>query len=163
MIETDFKYIRRCIEISDDARANGNHPFGALLVGPDGEILIERGNSYARDKGPGHAEMNVAREAAIRYDTEFLAKCTLYTSIEPCSMCAGGLYWAGIGALVYGVSEERLAQLTGDNEENLTMSLPCRQVLGAGQRDIEIRGPYSDIEADVVKSHEGFWQNIPMT
>lgn len=72
-------------------------------------------------------------------------------------MCSGGLYWAGIGRLVYGVSEARLLELTGDNPENLTMSLPCRTVLGAGQRTIQVDGPFPDLEATIVETHKGFW------
>ncbi|KUF11976.1 nucleoside deaminase [Pseudoponticoccus marisrubri] len=153
----DIALLRRTVEIAEAARAAGNHPFGALLADAEGRVLIEHGNSYTRDKGPGHAEMNVAREAARSYDPAFLETCTLYTSIEPCSMCSGGTYWAGIGRLVYGVSETRLAEMTGDNPENLTMSLPCRQVLGAGQRPVEVAGPFPELEDEIVRTHEGFW------
>ncbi len=72
-------------------------------------------------------------------------------------MCSGGVYWAGIGTVVFGVTEHRLAELTGDNPENLTMSLPCRTILGAGQRAIEVRGPFPDIEDEIVALHDGFW------
>jgi tRNA(Arg) A34 adenosine deaminase TadA len=153
----DITLLRQTIRIADAARAEGNHPFGALLADEHGKVLLFSGNTYQDDKGPGHAELNVARAAAKAYPPEVLAKCTLYTSIEPCSMCAGGTYWAGIGRLVYGVSEQRLAELTGDNPENLTMSLPCRQVLAAGQRQVEVVGPFPDLEAEVIRSHQGFW------
>lgn len=153
----DIQLLRETIRIADASRASGNHPFGALLADGDGKILIEQHNAHSTQGGTGHAEINVARAAAAQYTPEFLESCTLYTSIEPCSMCAGGIYWAGIGRLVYGVSEVRLAELTGDNPENLTMSLPCRQVLAAGQRDVEVVGPFPELEEDIVRSHEGFW------
>lgn len=63
--------------------------------------------------------------AAKAYSAEFLAECTLVTSVEPCCMCSGGTYWAGIGRVVYGMTEKRLAELTGDNPENLTMDCPA--------------------------------------
>ncbi len=156
-MQDDITLLREAIKIAENARAEGNHPFGALLASKDGDILIRQGNTYREDRGTGHAELNVARLAARTYEPEFLETCTLYTSVEPCSMCAGGTYWAGIGALVFGLTEQRLAELTGDNPENLTMSLPCRTVLGAGQRDIEVRGPFPELETEILKTHEGFW------
>lgn len=153
----DISLLRETIRIADKAKASGNHPFGALLADAAGKILITKGNAHATEGGTGHAELNVAREAAARYTPDVLKTCTLYTSVEPCSMCAGGTYWAGIGRLVYGMSEARLAELTGDNPENLTMSLPCRQVLAAGQRRVEVVGPFPELEDEIVRSHEGFW------
>lgn len=153
----DIHLLREANEVCRQARASGNHPFGALLASPKGEILIKAGNSYLVDKGPGHAEMNVCREAAKQYDTDYLETCTLYSPFEPCSMCSGGLYWTGIGALVFGVTEQRLAELTGDNSENLTMSLPCRKILEAGQRTIEVRGPFPELEKEIIEIHKGFW------
>lgn len=156
-MSTDISLLRETIALAQQSRDSGNHPFGALLAGPDGAVLIAMGNTHSTDGGTGHAELNVARAAAAKYDPDFLAGCTLVTSVEPCSMCAGGTYWAGIGRLVFGMTEERLGELTGDNPENLTMSLPCRQVLAAGQRQVEVAGPFAELEADIVAGHLGFW------
>jgi tRNA(Arg) A34 adenosine deaminase TadA len=153
----DIALLHRTIEIAAAARATGNHPFGALLAGPDGEILIEGGNAFATEKGPGHAENLVARQAAVKYEPDFLARCTLVTSVEPCAMCAGATYWAGIVALVFGITERKLLEMTCDNPENLTMDLPCRTVFAAGQRETDVRGPYPEVEAEIAKGHEGFW------
>ena len=103
----DIALLRETIRIADAAKAAGNHPFGALLADPDGAILITKGNAHATEGGTGHAELNVARAAAAQYTPDYLAGCTLYTSVEPCSMCSGGTYWAGIGRLVYGASDEK--------------------------------------------------------
>ena len=70
-------------------------------------------------------------------------------------MCAGAIYWASIGRVVYALSERRLLLLTGDNEENPTFSLPCREVFARGQRRVEIVGPL--LEDEAAKPHEGFW------
>lgn len=155
--DQDLRLLRRTVAIAEAAKDAGNHPFGALLAGPDGEVLIEAGNTHATDRGPGHAELNVARIAAVKYPAEFLATCTLVTSVEPCAMCAGAVYWAGIGMLVFGLTERRLAELTGDNPENLTMDLPSRTVLEAGQRPTKVRGPYPEIEDAIADAHIGFW------
>lgn len=155
--KSDIDHLRHTIRVSQQSRDSGNHPFGAIVVGPEGEVLAESGNTFSIDKGVGHAEMNVARAVAARYPQAYLARCTLYTSVEPCCMCAGATYWAGIGALVFGLSEKRLAQLTGDDPENLTMDMPCRQVFSAGQRQVEVRGPFKELEAEIVEAHDGFW------
>jgi len=153
----DIDLLREANKVCREARESGNHPFGALLASADGEILIKAGNSFAVDKGLGHAELNVARAAALKYSPEDLESCILYSPFEPCSMCSGGIYWAGIGTLVFGVTEQRLAELTGDNPENLTMSLPCRTILSAGQRKVEVRGPFPELEEEIVEIHKDFW------
>lgn len=103
----------------------------------------------------GHAETNLVRESFKRFPTDVLATATLYTSTEPCAMCSGAIYWSGISSVVYALSEKGLLELTGNNEENPTMHLPCRQVLGSGQRPIEVISPM--LEEEAKKVHEGFW------
>ena len=71
-MRSDTEYLRLAVEIATESRA-GNHPFGALLVGPEGDVLLSSGNTYARDRGVGHAEANVARAAAQQYDLTFLS------------------------------------------------------------------------------------------
>lgn len=153
----DLKHLRETIRIAKESRKCGNHPFGATLVGPDGTVLLSSGNTFKTDKGVGHAEANVAREASQKYAPEFLENCTLYTSVEPCCMCAGACYWAGIGTVVYGMTEKRLAVLTGDNPENLTLDMPCEQIFAAGQRRVETRGPFAELEDEVAEGHKNFW------
>jgi len=62
--EADLEHLRRAMELADEAVSNGNHPFGAVLVSRSGEVLMEGMNSYSVDKGPGHAEANLARDSA---------------------------------------------------------------------------------------------------
>jgi len=156
-LATDLELLRESIRVGIAAREAGNHPFGAVLADADGNILMTMGNAWLVDRGPGHAETNLVREAARRYDTDFLASCTLYSAFEPCSMCSGSIYWAGVGRVVFGVTEARLAELTGDNPENLTMALSCRDVLNAGQRKILVEGPFPELEEEILSSHDGFW------
>ena len=155
-VRSDADYLRLAVALAAESRASGNHPFGAVLVGPEGEVLLSSGNTYARDR-LGHAEANLARAAAQQYDASFLEGCTLVTSVEPCCMCAGACYWAGIGAVVYGLSEKRLGELIGDNPENLTLDLDCRQVFAAGQRAVAVRGPFPELEEAILKDHKDFW------
>jgi tRNA(Arg) A34 adenosine deaminase TadA len=156
-VRTDEDYLRLTLDIARRARAGGNHPFGAILVGPDGSVLLEAGNAHgAAGDRTGHAERVLMTQASVTYSAAFLAGCTMVTSAEPCAMCAGAAYWAGVGRVVYGLSERALGRLIGPHPENLTMDLPCRTVLGAGQRRIEVVGPLLEDEARAV--HEGFWR-----
>jgi tRNA(Arg) A34 adenosine deaminase TadA len=148
--------LRMAIEESRKARADGHHPFAAILVGPDGAVLLIQHNAVMPQRDmTGHAERVLATRASIAYDPAFLSGCTMYTSAEPCAMCSGALYWSGIGRLVYGLSEHAMKTLIGPHPENLTLDLPCRAVFAAGQREIEVIGPLLEAEAAAV--HEGAW------
>ena len=148
------RHLRRANDVARRAASMGRHPFGALLVAPDGEaVLAEQGNIDTVN----HAESTLARTAADNWPGEYLARCTLVTTFEPCAMCTGTLYWANIGRVVYGASEEALLVLTGSHEENPTLSLPCREVLARGQKRIEVIGPVPELEAEMLAPHEGFW------
>ena len=76
-------------------------------------------------------------------------------------MCAATCYWTNLGRIVYGASEERLAELTGQgNEKNMTLAMPCRKVLEGSQKDIEIIGPVSEMEAEVVQESDRYWRPL---
>ncbi len=142
--------------MAQQAREAGNHPFGAVLASPAGEVLLEAGNSVTTERDvTGHAELNLVRMASRACSQETLTGCTLYSSAEPCAMCAGAIYWSGIGRIVYALSEHDLRVITGADAENPTMSLPARVVLAAGQREIILEGPADLPEATAV--HDGFW------
>ena len=152
----DDDLLRRAFDVADRALERGNHPFGAVLAGPAGEVLLEMENGYLPDGDmTGHAERLLATAACKAFEPEELAECTLYSSAEPCAMCAGAIYWAGIGRVVYGLSEARLKEITGNHPENPTLSLPCRTVFAAGQRPTEVVGPL--LEDEAAELHEGVW------
>jgi tRNA(Arg) A34 adenosine deaminase TadA len=148
--------LRRSIEIAAQSRVSGNHPFGALLAGANGDILAVAQNTVVTESDvTGHAELNLVRIASRELSDNERSAATLYTSTEPCAMCAGAIYWSGISRVVFALSEAELAARTGADPENPTMSLSAATVLNAGQRHIEIDGPFLADEAAVV--HEGFW------
>ncbi|HEY9312048.1 nucleoside deaminase [Williamsia sp.] len=158
MTDTDVRLLRRAVAIARLARESGNHPFGAILVDDTGGVLLEAQNTVETGRdATGHAETNLARMASARYAPAELAAMTMYTSAEPCAMCSGAVYWAGIGTVVYALSEADLAIITGADEHNPTMALPCREVFAAGQRPTSVRGPVAVPEASGV--HAGFWNN----
>lgn len=150
------EHLRQAIALARRARAEGNHPFGALLVSAGGEVLLTAANNVTTSRDvTGHAEINLVRLASPIFDEDTLGTCTLYSSTEPCAMCAGAIYWSGIGRVVYALSEQDLYRLTGADPENPTMRLGVRAVLGAGQREVAVEGPFGTPEA--IEVHEGFW------
>jgi tRNA(Arg) A34 adenosine deaminase TadA len=154
--ERDERFLRRSFDVARRALTSGNHPFSAILVDQKGTVLLEVENGYmpSRDS-TAHAERLLATQACTTIRPEILEGATLYSSAEPCAMCAGAIYWAGIGRLVYGLSEHRLRELTGNHPENPTLDLPCREVFKSGQRPTDVVGPMLEDEAAAV--HEGVW------
>ena len=154
--ELDEHFLRHSFDVARRALTHGNHPFGAILVDRNRNVLIETENGYmpAHD-GTAHAERLLATQACTTLSPDILKGATLYSSAEPCAMCAGAIYWAGIGRLVYGLSEHRLRAVTGDHPENPTLDLPCREVFKSGQRATEVLGPLLENEAEAL--HEGVW------
>jgi tRNA(Arg) A34 adenosine deaminase TadA len=155
--ERDTHFLRRSFAVARRALTHGNHPFGAVLVDRAGNVLLEVENGYMPSHdGTAHAERLLATQACTTLDADTLRGATIYSSAEPCAMCSGAIYWAGIGRLVYGLSEHRLRMLTGDHPENPTLNLPCRDVFASGQRPVEVIGPL--LEAEAAALHEGVWR-----
>jgi tRNA(Arg) A34 adenosine deaminase TadA len=153
---SDESGLRLAFAVASRAREHGNHPFGCVLVGPAGEVLLESENGYIPERDmTAHAERPLATAASRKLQPAELAACTMYTSTEPCAMCATSVYWAGIGRVVYGLSETRLKQITGRHDENPTLDLPCRTVFSAGQRKFEVAGPL--LEDEAAGQHVGVW------
>jgi tRNA(Arg) A34 adenosine deaminase TadA len=154
--ERDERFLRRSLDVARRAMTHGNHPFGAVLVDQHGKVLLEAENGYMPSHdGTAHAERLLATQACTTLSADVLKAATLYSSAEPCAMCAGAMYWAGIGRLVYGLSEHRLREFTGNHPENPTLDLPCREVFRSGQRATEVVGPLLEDEAAAL--HEGVW------
>ncbi|MFA7124919.1 MAG: nucleoside deaminase [Sphaerochaetaceae bacterium] len=161
MNDDDIRLLFETVKIARAAKASGNHPFGALLADKDGNILIKQGNeAFTQGHLCAHAETLLLFKAVKEYSPEFLSSCSLYSSVEPCVMCTGALYWSQVGRLVYGLSEQDLLNLTGNHAENPTFSLSSREVLLHGQKTITVIGPTTDtqlVEA-IVQDHKGFWK-----
>src|ERR1700738_554725 len=107
--ELDKLFLRRSFEVARRAITHGNHPFGAILVDQNRKVLIETENGYMPSHdAPAHAERLRATQACTTLSPEVLKTATLYSSAEPCAMCAGAIYWAGIGRLGCGLWGRRL-------------------------------------------------------
>jgi len=143
-------FMRQAINLAQQARTGGNHPFGALLVW-DGEVVMTAENTVNTGHDiTHHAELNLVSAASRQFSMVELGQMTLYTSTEPCAMCAGAIYWAGIRKVVYGCSAAALGRLAGGS-----FVVPCADLFAYGVEPTEVVGPVLADEAE--KVHHGFW------
>ena len=155
--ERDGTYLRQAIAWSCTARARGNRPFGAVVIADDGRLLAEAFcNTTETGDCTGHAETNAVRQLGQRFDRATLARATLYSSAEPCVMCAGAIFWSAIGRVVFGIDAVRLRVFRGERAEQRDAELSCRDVFAASPHPIECIGPALLDEAS--EPHRGFWK-----
>ena len=102
-----------------------------------------------------HAETNLVRLATRQFSPEQLVRYTLYSSAEPCAMCAGAIHWSQIGRVVYALSQIDLYDIIGASPDHLL--LPCREVFAHSKRHIEVLGPISSLEIEARAVHKDFW------
>jgi tRNA(Arg) A34 adenosine deaminase TadA len=152
--QQQLRHLRHANAVARAAMDAGHHPFGALLVAPDGEtVWLEQRNVDTVN----HAEAVLARAAARLHPPALLWDCTLVTTVEPCAMCAGTIYWAHIGHVVYGISERDLLAHTGAHPQNPTLDLPCREVFARGAKPVQVIGPVAELAEEIAALHRGFW------
>ncbi len=143
----DEDFMKLAFAAAQRARENGNPPFGAVLVDPEGAVVLEAMNTIASERDcTGHAETNLMRKASRRFGPGALQDYAMYTSAEPCCMCTAAAFWAGVGRIVFGLSSPRLKSLLGEGRPP-SLDLTCREVIARGQRDIEVVGPLLADEA----------------
>jgi tRNA(Arg) A34 adenosine deaminase TadA len=156
MSDFDLDHLRLAIALAAQARARGNHPFGAVLADEQGRVLLQAENTVITDRdATGHAETNLVRLATQQFSPEELARCTLYASTEPCAMCAGAVHWSGIGRVDYALGEPELYAIVGPSPEHLL--LPCREVFARSGRPVEVIGPVTILDEEARSVHAGFW------
>ncbi len=101
-------FLRRAIELAVEARAAGNMPYGSLLVGPSGEVLIEDRNTVVTEGDiSAHPEFKLALWASRELSFEDARQTTMYTSTQPCPMCTGAIERSGLGRVVFALSSEQ--------------------------------------------------------
>ncbi len=155
--ERDGRYLRQAIALADKARARGNRPFGAVIVAADGTLLAEAWNANGETGDcTAHAETSAIRIASPAHGRDTLAEATLYSSGEPCVMCAGAIFWSNIGRVVYGIDAERLRAFRGERQDQRDAELSCRDVFDASPHSIDCIGPALIDEASA--SHVGAWK-----
>ena len=156
MDERDEAHLRRAIEVARRSVEHGNLPFGAVLVDADDRVVLEAENTSITEHDPtGHAETNLMREAGRRFEPDYLTACTMYTSCEPCAMCAGAVYWVGVRRVVYALDIPGLDAIVGGDPRNPTPHLRADVVLNGGKFPIALEGPGLLEEARAL--HLGAW------
>ena len=144
-------YVRRCFELAADAVARGNHPFGAVLV-LDDRVVAEAHNEAVTSGDPTrHAELRALEAGLPHVAPADRARLVLYTSTEPCVMCAGAIYWSEISLVVFGCSARALGEAAGDD-----FLVPSRQILALGRRPPTLVGPL--LEEEGRARHLAYWQ-----
>ena len=155
--DTDGRYLREAIALADTARERANRPFGALIVAADGRVLAAASNANGESGDcTAHAELSAIRLASPLHSRDELATATLYSSAEPCVMCAGAIFWSAIGRVVYGIDAERLRVFRGERLDQKDAELSCRDVFNTSSHAIECIGPALIEEAST--SHQGAWK-----
>lgn len=150
-MSTDEEYVREAIELAREAVADGNTPFGSLLVVGDEVVERSTNTTVTDDDITAHPELKLARWAARELDSDDLADCTMYTSTEPCEMCAAAIHYAGLNRVVYSVSAKSLAHVRGAAESGLS----CADVIRRKGGTTDIDGPI--LETDGIRIHESFY------
>ncbi len=137
----DERWIGRAIELAAEARARGDEPFGALLV-YDGTVVMEARNAINTESDlTQHAELRLLAKASRELPADTIAGSTLYTSTEPCSMCAGAIYWARVARTVFGLSATRLQAVANQSDARRAAGVKVGPVL----------------EAEAAAVHDGYW------
>ncbi len=138
----DLKNLQFAIEFSRQALENGDPPFGAVLVGPDGKVLMTQKNMTQKTHNfIDHAELLLAQKASNSYDRKLLQKCTIYSSMEPCAMCATVIYFSGIGRLVYGATQADIYEILDPQGFFPRINISAREVLTRTSQPAEVVGP----------------------
>jgi tRNA(adenine34) deaminase len=157
LCEQDGRYLRRAIELSAHGRSRGNRPFGAVIVGGDGQVLAEAWcNTAETGDCTGHAETNAVREASARHGRDVLGTATIYSSGEPCAMCAGAIFWSNLRRVVFGIDAVSLRAFRGERADQRDAELSCRDVLNRSPHPIEVIGPA--LRAEASQPHVGAWK-----
>lgn len=155
----DEKMLRLSFRFAEKARAAGNHPFGALLVAPDGEVLLASENSVVtQGSATAHAELNLMQAATRGWEPALLKTCTVYTSGEPCPMCAGAIVWGNVRRVVFGLGLDGIyaaISAGGIDPDAPGLALPSRAVFASAPWPVAVIGPALEDEAREV--HAGFW------
>ena len=144
------EYIRKAIALAESAKANGNHPFGALLV-HNNEIVLTAENTVVTENNPTqHAELNLVNLAWKSLSPEIIKASVLYTSCEPCPMCTGGIFWSGIRTVVFSLPATVLGEIANDK-----FCRSCSELFDRADDKTLVIGPILQSEGEA--AHKDFW------
>lgn len=142
-------YLNQSLNLAKSAIKKGNHPFGAVIVFK-GQIITAENEVETKNDITAHAELLVIQKAQKVLTKEQLQQSTLYTSTEPCAMCSGAIYWAGILKVVFGCSNATLCDIVGES-----LKIPCESIFQSGEKSIDVV-QWSD--QSFIEVHQHFWE-----
>ncbi|WP_299822111.1 nucleoside deaminase [uncultured Jannaschia sp.] len=153
-VDTNIKYIKRCIELASEALEAGDEPFGSILVSADGRVLHEARNRAMTGDPTQHPEFELARWAAQELPVEERRTTVVYTSGEHCPMCAAAHAWAGLGRIVYASSSKQLGEWL------VAFDAPPLPLAPLGipdiAPDVPVEGPFPGLDERVRALHARF-------
>lgn len=150
--KSDDFYIKKAISLANKAKDSGDFPFGSILVDDQGKIIMEDLNTEVIDNDiSAHPELKIAKRAAAKWDKEFLAKCTMYNSAEPCTMCTGTIYRSGIKRIVFGISKKRLNEINKSGDGSIKYSI--YELLSNSNKDFIVWDLEEEMKEEVEKPH----------
>jgi len=152
--EDDLRHLRRCVELAAEALADGDEPFGSVLVSGTGEVLAEDHNRVASGDQTRHPEFELARWSASHLSPADRAASTVYTSGEHCPMCSAAHGWVGLGRIVFASSSEQLSGWLAE------LDVPPPPVRTLSIRDVvpgvAVDGPAPELAEQVHELHRRF-------
>jgi len=151
----DLPHLRRCVELAAEAVAEGDYPFGSVLVAADGRVLAEdRNRENTAGDATRHPEFDLARWAAANLTAAGRAGATVFTSGEHCPMCAAAHAWVGLGRIVYVSSSEQLTAWLAE------LGVPPSPVRPLAIREVApgltVQGPVPGLDEQVRELHRRF-------
>ena len=148
--------MERALALALEARAAGDHPFGAVLE-VDGAMVAEARNLVSTNHDiTAHAETELVRVLEREGRLDLLARGTVHASCEPCPQCVGALFWAGARHVVFGMTAARLTEIsTAPGEAPYGFTITATELGAATTSPVRIEGPVCQDEASA--AHVGFW------
>jgi len=144
-------YLQKSLDVAKLSMDKGNLPFGCILIGPEGDVLIEGENTVVTDNDAiAHCEINLVHQLKGKFELDFLHQCTVYASTEPCPMCAAAIFWSGIGRIVFALGKEGYHSIAQTSNPAHIMNLKAEEILRSGGRRVDIIGPLLEEEAKLL-------------
>jgi tRNA(Arg) A34 adenosine deaminase TadA len=153
---TDLVHLRRCVELAREAMADGDEPFGSVLVDGAGQVRFEDRNRVKDGDETRHPEFEIAKWSASHLSAEERAEATVYTSGEHCPMCSAAHGWMGLGRIVYAVSSAQLSSWRagwGDGPSPVR-PLAIREIAPG----VPVDGPAPELEEELEALHLEQWR-----
>jgi tRNA(Arg) A34 adenosine deaminase TadA len=149
--ENDLVHLRRCVELAREALADGDEPFGSVLVDGAGAVRFEDRNRVKDGDETRHPEFEIAKWSATHLTPAERASATVYTSGEHCPMCSAAHGWVRLGRIVYAVSSAQLGEWLAE------WGVPSAPVASLSITDVvpgaQVEGPIEELTAEMKELH----------